>query len=105
VFAGWLFKPACKSSYWIWLMKTWLNLPDRLIKEAMQLTDAKTKVVDLPLKELIRKNRVAGLKAYKGKIDLDIDIDTLRNRNARIHRRPTSFARRKAEASHPELPN
>ncbi|HEY8036426.1 MAG TPA: type II toxin-antitoxin system VapB family antitoxin [Methylobacter sp.] len=65
-------------------MKTSLNLPDELIKEAMQLTDAKTKtkVIVLALQELIKKNKVAGLKSCKGAIDLDIDIDTLRNRNA-----------------------
>lgn len=65
-------------------MKTSLDLPDELIKEAMQLTDVKTKtkVIVLALQELIKKNKVAGLKSYKGAIDLDIDVDTLRNRNA-----------------------
>ena len=67
-------------------MKTSLNLPDELIKEAMQLTDVKTKtkVIVLALQELIKKNKVADLKSYKGTFDLDIDIDTLRNRNARF---------------------
>jgi len=67
-------------------MKTSLNLPDELIKEAMQLTDAKTKtkVIVLALRELIKKNKVANLKSYKGTIDLDIDINTLRNRNAHL---------------------
>ena len=65
-------------------MKTSLNLPDELIKEAMQLTDVKTKtkVVVLALQELIKKNKVADLKSYKGVFNLD--IDTLRNRNARF---------------------
>lgn len=67
-------------------MKTSLDLPDELIKEAMQLTDVKTKnkVIVLALQELIKKNKVADLKSYKGTFDLDIDIDTLRNRNARF---------------------
>ncbi len=67
-------------------MKTSLNLPDELIKEAMQLTDVKTKtkVIVLALQELIKKNKAADLKSYKGAFDLDIDIDTLRNRNARF---------------------
>ena len=67
-------------------MKTSLNLPDELIKEAMQLTDVKTKtkVIVLALQELIKKNKVANLKSYKGVFNLDIDIDTLRNRNARF---------------------
>jgi Arc/MetJ family transcription regulator len=66
-------------------MKTTLDLPDELIQEAMQLTDAKTKskVIILALQELIKKNKVAGLKAYKGTVNLDMDIDLLRNRDAR----------------------
>jgi Arc/MetJ family transcription regulator len=65
-------------------MKTTLDLPDELMKEAMQLTDIKTKseVIILALQELIKKNKVAELKAYKGKVNLDMDIDILRNRNA-----------------------
>ncbi|MFA5920727.1 MAG: type II toxin-antitoxin system VapB family antitoxin [Methylococcaceae bacterium] len=65
-------------------MKTTLDLPDELMKEAMQLTDIKTKseVIILALQELIKKSKVAELKAYKGKVNLDMDIDLLRNRNA-----------------------
>ncbi|MDD5322524.1 MAG: type II toxin-antitoxin system VapB family antitoxin [Methylococcales bacterium] len=65
-------------------MKTTLDLPDELMKEAMQLTDIKTKseVIILALQELIKKNKVAELKTYKGKVNLDMDIDLLRNRNA-----------------------
>ncbi|MFI3198389.1 MAG: hypothetical protein QX196_08720 [Methylococcaceae bacterium] len=49
----------------------------------MQLSDNKTKnkVIVLALQELINKNKVAKLKFYKGKIDLDMDIDSLRKRN------------------------
>lgn len=67
-------------------MKTSLDLPDDLIKEAMQLTDSKTKtkVIVLALQELIKKNKVADLKSYKGAFDLDIDLDSLRNRSARF---------------------
>lgn len=67
-------------------MKTSLDLPDDLIKEAMQLTDvkSKTEVIVLALQELIKKNKAADLKSYKGAFDLNIDIDTLRNRNARF---------------------
>jgi len=40
-------------------MKTSLDLPDDLIKEAMQLTDSKTKtkVIVLALQELIKKTK------------------------------------------------
>jgi Arc/MetJ family transcription regulator len=65
-------------------MKTTLDLPDELMKEAMQLTDIKTKteVIIVALQELIQKNKVAELRSYKGKINLDMDMDLLRNRNA-----------------------
>jgi hypothetical protein len=64
-------------------MKTMIDLPDELIEEAMQLTDkTKTQVIILALQEFVKKNKVAELKNFKGKVDLQIDIDTLRNRNA-----------------------
>ena len=65
-------------------MKTTLDLPDELMNEAMQLTDIKTKteVIIVALQELIKKNKVAELRAYKGKINLDMDLDLLRNRSA-----------------------
>lgn len=42
----------------------------------------KTKIIVLALQELIKRNKVAKLKSYKGKVNLDIDIDSLRKRNA-----------------------
>ncbi|MDI1229907.1 MAG: hypothetical protein PSU93_02010 [Methylobacter sp.] len=42
----------------------------------------KTKSVVLAWQELINKNKVAELKFYKGKVNLDMNIDTLRKRNA-----------------------
>jgi len=42
----------------------------------------KTKIIVLALQELINKNKVAELKLYKGKINLDMSIDSLRKRNA-----------------------
>ena len=41
----------------------------------------KTGVIVLALKELIRKSKIAGLKKYRGKIDLDIDLDEIRDRH------------------------
>ena len=65
-------------------MKITLNLPDDLMKEAMSITDIKTKtgVIIVALKELIRKDKVAKLKNYKGTVNLEMDIDILRNRDA-----------------------
>jgi len=41
----------------------------------------KTKVVVLALQDLIKRNKVARLKSYKAKVDLNMDINSLRKRN------------------------
>ena len=66
-------------------MRTTLDLPEELLQEAMKATHikTKTKVIIIALKELIRKNRISGLKKFKGKIDLDIDMNELRSRECR----------------------
>ena len=63
-------------------MRTTLDLPESLISEAMKIThtDTKTGVIVLALKELIRKSKISDLKKFKGKIDLDIDLETIRDR-------------------------
>lgn len=64
-------------------MRTTLDLPENLLNEAMKLTHTKTKttVIVKALEELVRKTKIAELKKYKGKIDLDIDLDVIRDRN------------------------
>ena len=64
-------------------MRTTLDLPEELLDEAMKVTRTKTKtgVIVLALEELVRKTKISELKQYKGKIDLDIDLDELRDRN------------------------
>ena len=64
-------------------MRTTLDLPEKLISEAMKIThtDTKTGVIILALKELIRKSKISDLKKFRGKIDLDIDLDTIRGRH------------------------
>jgi len=64
-------------------MRTTLNLPEKLIHEAMALThtETKTRVIILALQELVRKSKISDLKNYKGKVDLDIDLSEMRNRN------------------------
>ncbi|WP_299980508.1 type II toxin-antitoxin system VapB family antitoxin [Desulfobacula sp.] len=66
-------------------MRTTLDLPENLLIEAMKATHikTKTKVIIIALEELIRKNRIAGLKKFKGKVDLDIDMNQLRDRECR----------------------
>lgn len=64
-------------------MRTTLDLPINLLNEAMKIThtDTKTAVIVKALEELVRKSRISELKKYKGKIDLDINLDEIRDRN------------------------
>jgi len=61
-------------------MRTTLDLPEDLLKEAMQISNARTKTgtVILSLQELINKRKIERLRDLKGKLDLDIDLDALR---------------------------
>jgi hypothetical protein len=63
-------------------MRTTLDLPEDLINEAMKAShiNTKTKVIITALEELIRKSKISGLKKFKGKIDLDIDMNAIRGR-------------------------
>ena len=67
-------------------MRTTLDLPEDLLREAMSTThiQTKTKVIITALEELIRKARIADIKKYKGKVDLDIDLDAIRGRQCRF---------------------
>ena len=40
----------------------------------------KTAVLITALEDFVRKNRIQGLKKFRGKIKLDIDLDKLRKR-------------------------
>ncbi|MCF8260971.1 MAG: type II toxin-antitoxin system VapB family antitoxin [Melioribacteraceae bacterium] len=63
-------------------MRTTLDIPEGLINEALRITQSKTKteLIKLALENIIQKNKIMELKKYRGKIDLDIDLDTLRKR-------------------------
>ena len=63
-------------------MRTTLDLPENLIKEAMEITQIKTKkkVIMKALEEMINRYKISELKNYRGKIQLDIDLDKLRDR-------------------------
>ena len=67
-------------------MRTTLDLPEELITEAMKATriQTKTRVIITALEELIRKSKISEIKQYKGKIDLDIDLDSIRGRRCRF---------------------
>ena len=64
------------------VMRTTLDLPIALIQEATELTHIRTKtaLIVTALEEMIRKRKLRKLKAYKGRIPLDINLDALRKR-------------------------
>jgi Arc/MetJ family transcription regulator len=64
------------------IMRTTLDLPEDLILEAMKATKigTKTKVIITALEDLIRKSKISGLKEFKGKVELDIDLKAIRGR-------------------------
>jgi Arc/MetJ family transcription regulator len=63
-------------------MRTTLDLPEDLVKEAMKVTKIKTKtgVIKTALTQLIQKERMQGIKRYYGKLDLEIDLNSVRER-------------------------
>ena len=56
-------------------MRTTLNLDDKLVRELMKTTSAKSKTeaIHMAMKELIRRRKLEKLKALSGKIHLDLD--------------------------------
>jgi len=64
-------------------MRTTMDLPESLIDEAMRYSHHRTKTAVLidALQDYVRKNRIQGLKEFRGKVDLDIDLDKLRDRS------------------------
>jgi Arc/MetJ family transcription regulator len=67
-------------------MRTTLDLPEELLQEAMKAAKIKTKtqVIIAALEQLIRKTKLAEIKNYRGKVDLEIDLDQLRKRKCRF---------------------
>jgi hypothetical protein len=63
-------------------MRTTLDLPMNLLNKAIKLSNQRTKtaVIIEALEEFIRKQRIQGLKKFKGKVKLDVDLNVLRNR-------------------------
>jgi len=64
-------------------MRTTLDLPENLINEAMKVThtNTKTAVIVKALEELVRKSKISELKKYRGKVELDIDLNEIRDRH------------------------
>jgi Arc/MetJ family transcription regulator len=63
-------------------MRTTIDIPEKLVNEAMQITNihTKTDVIKEALINLIQKEKVKKIKLYKGKIDLNVDLNILRKR-------------------------
>lgn len=66
-------------------MRTTLDLPEELVREAQNLLGfkSKTDTIILSLQELIRRRRIEELKRMSGHVHLDIDIDSSRRRPIR----------------------
>lgn len=66
----------------IW-MRTTLIIPDDLMKDLMEETDekSKTRLVCLALEEMLQRVRREKLKKLRGKVELDIDLETLRTKD------------------------
>ena len=63
-------------------MRTTLDLPERLMQDAMKASHQKTKtaVIIAALHDFVRKTRLQELRSFKGHVDLDVDMDALRKR-------------------------
>jgi len=63
-------------------MRTTLDIPENLIREALKVTKSKTKtdLIKKALENIIQRNRIRRIKDFKGKVDLNIDLDVLRKR-------------------------
>lgn len=63
-------------------MRTTLDLPEPLLAEAVALSHHKTKtaVIVTALEAYVRQAKLNELRQYKGKVDLDINLHTLRKR-------------------------
>jgi len=63
-------------------MRTTIEIPDPLVHEAMLLTKIPTKtgMVKYALEKVIQREKIKTLTKYYGKLNLNIDLDKLRNR-------------------------
>jgi len=64
-------------------MRTTLDLPEVLIQDAMKVSHQKTKtaVIITALQELVRKSRLQELREFKGRVNLDLDLNAVRKRS------------------------
>ena len=63
-------------------MRTTVDIPDEVMKEALRTSQAKTKtmVIVLGLKELINRHKLDQLRSLRGKVKLTVDLGKSRKR-------------------------
>lgn len=63
-------------------MRTTLDLPERLMQDAMKASHQKTKtaVIITALEDFVRKARLQELRGFKGRVALAVDLVALRKR-------------------------
>ncbi len=63
-------------------VRTTLILPDSLVAEALRLTQARTKTALIveALENLVQREKIRGLKSYRGRVKIDADTDIPRKR-------------------------
>lgn len=63
-------------------MRTTLDLPDVLMQAAMKISQQKTKtaVIITALQDLVRKKRLQALRQFRGRVNIDLDLDVVRKR-------------------------
>ena len=61
-------------------MRTTIDIPEELVQEARALSHMPSKTATLiyALQELIRVKRLEELRGLRGRLDLDVDLQTLR---------------------------
>lgn len=61
-------------------VRTNIDIDDALLAEAQELAGTRTKkaTVEFALAELIRRRKAKGMLAFRGAVDLDLDLDTSR---------------------------
>ena len=64
-------------------MRTTIDLPETLVKKAMKVSNQRTKtaVIVTALEDYVRKSRIQGLKKFRGKVTIKIDLHKLRKRS------------------------
>ncbi len=66
------------------MSRTNIDLDERIVAEAMRLTNLKTKreLVNFALEDLVKRERRKGILKYEGKIEWEGDLEEMRKSRA-----------------------